>query len=85
MESRITYAFINLDGVSEFGEAIRRFRKKRGLTQQQLANLAGCSIMYVSQLERGKDTAELGKALKILDALEVSLSFTDRMQDGPAQ
>lgn len=85
MESRITYAFINLDGVSEFGEAIRRFRKKRGLTQQQLADLAGCSIMYVSQLERGKDTAELGKALKILDALEVSLSFTDRMQDGPAQ
>lgn len=80
MESQITYALINLNGASQFGEAIRRFRKKRGLNQQQLADLVGCSIMYISQLERGKETAELGKALKILDALDVEISFTDRRQ-----
>ena len=34
--------------------------------------------MYVSQLERGKETAELGKALSILDALDVDISFSDR-------
>ena len=78
MESKITYAFINLEGPSQFGEAIRRFRKLRGLNQQQLADLAGCSIMYVSQLERGKETAELGKALSILDALDIDISFSDR-------
>ena len=82
MEAKITYAFINLEGASQFGEAIRRFRKLRGLTQQQLADLAGCSIMYVSQLERGKETAELGRALKILDALDVDISFTDRKGKG---
>ena len=82
METKITYAFINLEGASQFGEAIRRFRKLRGLTQQQLADLAGCSIMYVSQLERGKETAELGRALKILDALDVDISFTDRKGKG---
>ena len=80
MKSKITYAFINLSGSAQFGEAIRRFRKMRGLNQRQLADLAGCSIMYVSQLERGKETAELGKALKILDALDVDISFTDRRQ-----
>lgn len=80
MESQITYALVNLSGASQFGEAVRRFRKMRGLNQRQLADLAGCSIMYVSQLERGKETAELGKALKILDALEVDISFTDRRQ-----
>ena len=80
MESQITYALINLNGAAQFGEAIRRFRKKRGLNQQQLADLVGCSIMYISQLERGKETAELGKALKILDALDVEISFTDRRQ-----
>ena len=80
MESQISYAFINLSGAAQFGEAIRRFRKIRGLNQRQLADLAGCSIMYVSQLERGKETAELGKALKILDALDVDISFTDRQQ-----
>ena len=82
MEAKITYAFINLEGASQFGEAIRRFRKLRGLTQQQLADLAGRSIMYVSQLERGKETAELGRALKILDALGVDISFTDRKGKG---
>lgn len=78
MREQISYAFVSLEGVSQFGEAIRRFRKLRGLTQQQLADLAGCSIMYVSMLERGKETAELGKALKILDALDVEVSFSDR-------
>ena len=78
MEEQIVYTLINLKGPSQFGEAIRRFRKLRGLNQQQLADLAGCSIMYVSQLERGKETAELGKAMKILDALEVDISFSDR-------
>ena len=82
MKSEIRYAFVNLSGASQFGEAVRRFRKLRGLTQQQLADLAGCSIMYVSQLERGKETAELGRALRLLDVLEVDISFTDRKQRG---
>ena len=82
MESRITYAIINLEGPSQFGEAIRKFRKLRGLNQQQLADLAGCSIMYVSQLERGKETADLGKALKILDVLDVDITFSDRRSKG---
>ena len=75
---RITYACIDLDGPDQFGEAIRFFRKRRGLTQQQVADIAGCSLMYVSNLERGKTSAELGKALKILDVLDVEISFSDR-------
>ena len=75
---RITYAVISLDGPGQFGEAIRFFRKRRGLTQQQVADMVGCSLMYVSNLERGKPTAELGKALRILDALDVEISFSDR-------
>ena len=78
MKEEINYAFVNLRGASQFGEAMRRFRKMRGLTQQEVADLAGCSIMYVSMLERGKETAELGKALKILDALDVEVTFRDR-------
>jgi len=81
MRECISHAFVNLEGTNQFGEAIRKFRKLRGLTQQQLANLAGCSIMYVSQLERGKETAEIGKALKILDVLDVEVSFTDRTRE----
>ena len=75
---RITYACIDLRSSNQFGEAIRIFRKRRGLTQQQVAEKAGCSLMYVSNLERGKASAELGKALKILDVLDVEVSFSDR-------
>ena len=75
---QITYACIDLRGSDQFGEAIRVFRKRRGLTQQQVADMAGCSLMYVSNLERGKASAELGKALKILDVLDVEVSFSDR-------
>lgn len=78
MKEEINYAFVDLRGASQFGEAMRRFRKMRGLTQQEVADLAGCSIMYVSMLERGKETAELGKALKILDVLDVEVTFKDR-------
>ena len=74
----IRYAVVSLTGPEQFGAAIRSFRKRRGLTQQEVADLAGCSIMYVSMLERGKATAELGKALAILDVLDVDVSFTDR-------
>ena len=74
----IRYAIINLDGPAQFGAAIRTFRKRRGLTQQEVADMAGCSVMYVSMLERGKATAELGKALAILDVLDVDVSLTDR-------
>ena len=81
MKEQIVCAFVDLKGASQFGEGIRKFRKLRGLTQQQLADLAGCSIMYVSALERGKETAELGKALKILDVLDVEVSFTDRRKE----
>ena len=78
MKEEINYALVDLQGTSQFGEAMRRFRKMRRLTQQEVADLAGCSIMYVSMLERGKETAELGKALKILDVLDVEVTFRDR-------
>lgn len=81
MKEQIVYAYMDLRGPEQFGEALRRFRKARGLSQQQVADMAGCSIMYVSSLERGKPTAELGKALRILDVLEVELSFVDRKKE----
>lgn len=76
LESKIEYAIIGLNDANQFGEAVRLFRKQRGITQKQLADEAGCSMMFVSNLERGKETAELGKALKVLNALDVRVSFS---------
>lgn len=46
-----------------FGEAIRQRRKKLGYTQVFLAEFSGFSVSFISDLENGKSTAELGKAI----------------------
>ena len=56
---------------ADFGRAVRSFRKAKGYTQ--IADLSGCSLMFVSNLERGKETAELGKALAVLATIGVDV------------
>ena len=63
---------------SELGRVIRSRRKQRGLTQRQLADACGCSIMYLSNLERGKATAELGIALRIVNMLGLDVEVVER-------
>jgi HTH-type transcriptional regulator/antitoxin HipB len=58
---------------ADFGRAIRKRRKELGYTQAELAEMSGCSAVYLSNLENGKDTAEIGKALFILSRLGVNL------------
>ena len=47
----------------DFGMTIRNKRKKLGYTQAQLSEYTGFSTSFISDLENGKETAELGKAL----------------------
>lgn len=60
------------------GEAVRRYRKTRGLTQDRLAGLANVSIGFLSDFENGKPTAEIGKILNTLSALGLDLHVAPR-------
>jgi y4mF family transcriptional regulator len=55
------------------GLAIEAERKRRRLTQTNLAELSDTSINFVSQIERGKNTAQIGKVLDILHILGLQL------------
>ena len=66
----------NLQAAKKLGAAIKECRKKLGLTQTQLANLAGVSLNYVSQLENGKPRAQLDKMLAVIDVLGLELNLT---------
>ncbi len=55
------------------GEAIEAERKQRKLTQGQLADLSGASINFISQIERGKITAQIGKVIDVLQILGIQL------------
>lgn len=52
---------------------MRRARKAHGLTQFQLAGLAGTGLRFVSELERGKQSVALDKVLAVLAALGLRL------------
>ena len=62
--------------VKEIGELIRKTRKTLGVTQQDLALTAGTGLRFVIDLEKGKETCEIGKALTILQTLGIRLTLT---------
>ena len=55
------------------GRIISSERKRQGYTQAQLAEACGVGITYLCNLENGKETAELGKALRIIQMLGIDL------------
>jgi transcriptional regulator with XRE-family HTH domain len=65
------------DAVS-FGEAIRRRRKELNYTQAFVSECSGFSVSFISDLERGKSTAELGKAIYIANLLGLDCSLQQR-------
>ena len=56
------------------GQRIRNYRTQKGLSQEKLAELAGCHPTYIGQLERGEKNATLESVEKIASAMDVSLS-----------
>jgi transcriptional regulator with XRE-family HTH domain len=55
-----------------FGEAMKRWRLKRGLTQEGLAHEAGITTSYASQVENGKKVPSLTVILKLCRALNLA-------------
>lgn len=56
------------------GLLIRRERKAQRLTQEQLAGLTGVGVRFVRELEAGKESCQLGRALKVAEALGLAVS-----------
>jgi HTH-type transcriptional regulator/antitoxin HipB len=63
----------------DFGELVRRKRKALGLTQEELATRCGVGVRFIVDLEAGKPSCQLGKALTV--AAEVGLCRGDISND----
>lgn len=59
--------------VAGFGALIRKTRKEQGLTQTDLADWCGVGINFVSDVERGKPTVEMGRALRLAEMLGIDV------------
>jgi transcriptional regulator with XRE-family HTH domain len=54
------------------GQNVRRIRHKRGLTQEQFAEISGFSQQYLSGLEKGKRNPTIVTVFELASALQVS-------------
>lgn len=61
----------------ELGEIIRKTRKKCGLTQAKLAFVCNTGVRYIVDLEAGKETCQIGKALNVIQTLGLKLDIQD--------
>ena len=61
-----------------FGQAIRQRRRELGYTQAFLSEFSGFSVTFISDLENGKSTAELGKSIYLANLLGLDCSLTPR-------
>jgi y4mF family transcriptional regulator len=58
---------------AEIGKIIAAARRHHKLTQAELAQAIGATQAWVSEVERGKETAQIGKVLRALSQLGVRL------------
>ncbi len=72
-----------IHSTDELGRVIRAERKALGLTQGDLAAACGLSVRFVSELERGRATAGVGRVLHVLNMLGLRVTLTSpRGADG---
>lgn len=56
---------------ASIGPAIRKYREEAGLTQAELAEMAGLNRTYLSNLEQGRETEQVRRILRVLKLLGV--------------
>ena len=59
--------------MEEIGRLVRDERRRQGVTQMQLAGVAGTGIRFVSDLENGKGTIQTGKLLRVVQTLGLGM------------
>ena len=64
------------------GQRIRNYRIGKNLSQEALAELAGCHPTYIGQVERGEKNATLESIARICAALDLPLSqLFEKLED----
>ena len=67
-----------INSPAEFGAAVRNRRKQLHYTQAYVSEVTGLSVSFLSDLERGKETSALGKALLIANLLGLNCTLSVR-------
>ena len=66
---------------ADLGRALVEVRTRQGLTQQQVAELAGIDRTYLSRLENDSSSVQLERALRALRRMGAELTVTVETDD----
>lgn len=69
---------VKVDSAGQIGQLVRRRRKEAGMTLKDAAALAGVGVRFLSELERGKPTLQLGLAISVLQLFGLELHVEQR-------
>ena len=58
------------------GRAIKDIRKKKNMTQADLADITGTSVKFISDVERGKEITQMDKVFDLVRALGIQIHLT---------
>ena len=58
------------------GALVKQARKRLGVTQRSLALTSGTGLRFIIDLEKGKDTCQLGKVLTVLHTLGITMNLS---------
>jgi len=64
----------------QLGQLLRQRRKEAGLTLRDAAGMVGVGVRFLSELERGKPTVQIGLALQVLQMFGLELHIGVRGQ-----
>jgi y4mF family transcriptional regulator len=70
---------------AQIGAVIRSTRKALGVTQRDLALTSGTGLRFIIELEKGKETCELGKALRVLHTLGIEMTLSSQASKQAAE
>ncbi len=63
------------------GDAIRKARKARNLTQEQLGELVGVQKSQIAKIENSTTDARFSTVLRVFKALKAKVNFTLELED----
>ena len=64
-----------IENAETFGKVIKEYRKRQKITQSQLAAVTNTGVRFISDLENGKPTIQLDKALKAAGMLGITFEI----------
>ncbi len=64
---------MKITDTASLGNAIRSRRKELNYTQGYISEITGLSISFLSDLENGKPTAEIGKTIEVINLLGLDI------------